>query len=94
MYELSDVFSKVLPPDAVFLCDSGFIDVILPTNIRFKKKQTCIHPVSQGSMGYALPAIIGAYSAGKKNIVSVVGDGSIMMNLQELQTIKYYKIPA
>ena len=34
LYELSDVFSKVLPPDAVFLCDSGFIDVILPTNIK------------------------------------------------------------
>ena len=94
LYELSEVFSKILPPDAVFLCDSGFIDVILPTNIKFRKKQTCVHPVSQGSMGYALPAIIGAYSAGRKNIVSVIGDGSIMMNLQELQTIKYYKIPA
>ena len=94
LYELSEVFSKILPPDAVFLCDSGFIDVILPTNIRFRKKQTCVHPVSQGSMGYALPAIIGAYSTGRKNIVSVIGDGSIMMNLQELQTIKYYKIPA
>lgn len=94
LYELSEVFSKILPPDAVFLCDSGFVDVILPTNIKFRKKQTCVHPVSQGSMGYALPAIIGAYSAGRKNIVSVIGDGSIMMNLQELQTIKYYKIPA
>mgnify|MGYP001225155777 CR=1 FL=1 len=38
LYELSEVFSKILPPDAVFLCDSGFIDVILPTNIRFRKK--------------------------------------------------------
>ena len=94
LYELSDVFSKTLPSKAVFLCDSGFVDVILPTNIRFKKKQTCIHPVSQGSMGYALPAIVGAYSVGGRNIVSVIGDGSIMMNLQELQTIKYYNIPA
>ncbi len=94
LYELSEVFSKKLPSNSVFLCDSGFIDVILPTNIRFKKKQICIHPVSQGSMGYALPSVIGAHSAGKKNIISVIGDGSIMMNLQELQTIKYYEIPA
>jgi len=94
LYELSEVFSKTLPSNSVFLCDSGFIDVILPTNIKFKKKQVCIHPVSQGSMGFALPAIIGAFSAGKRNIISVVGDGSIMMNLQELQTIKYYQIPA
>lgn len=94
LYELSVVFSKTLPKDTIFLCDSGFIDVILPTNINFKKNQICIHPVSQGSMGFALPAIVGAYSAKKKNIVSVIGDGSIMMNLQELQTIKDYKIPA
>ena len=94
LYELSEVFSKTLPNDSIFLCDSGFVDVILPTNINFKKNQICIHPVSQGSMGFALPAIIGAHSTGKKNIVSVIGDGSIMMNLQELQTIKDYKIPA
>tara|TARA_B100000989_G_scaffold21727_1_gene14235 strand:+ start:882 stop:2663 length:1782 start_codon:yes stop_codon:yes gene_type:complete len=94
LYELSDVFSNTLPKESVFLCDSGFIDVILPTNINFKKNQICIHPVSQGSMGFALPAIIGAHSTGKKNIISVIGDGSIMMNIQELQTIKYYNIPA
>jgi acetolactate synthase I/II/III large subunit len=94
LYELSEVFSKILPKESIFLCDSGFVDVILPTNINFKKNQICIHPVSQGSMGFALPAIIGAYSTGKKSIISVIGDGSIMMNLQELQTIKDYKIPA
>ncbi|MDC1463349.1 thiamine pyrophosphate-binding protein [Alphaproteobacteria bacterium] len=94
LYELSEVFSKTLAMDSIFLCDSGFIDVILPTNINFKKNQICIHPVSQGSMGFALPAIIGAHSTGRKDIVSVIGDGSIMMNLQELQTIKDYKIPA
>ena len=94
LYNLSEVFSKTLHRDAVFICDSGFVDVILPTNIKFKEKQICIHPVSQGSMGFALPSIIGAHSTGKKNIVSVIGDGSIMMNLQELQTIKNYNIPA
>lgn len=94
LYDLSEVFSKTLSKDSIFLCDSGFVDVILPTNVRFKKKQICIHPASQGSMGFALPAIVGAYSTGKKNIVSVIGDGSVMMNLQEFQTIKHYKIPA
>ena len=94
LYHLSEVFSETLSNDTIFICDSGFVDVILPTNIKFKKKQICIHPVSQGSMGFALPSVIGAYSTGKKNIVSVIGDGSIMMNLQELQTLKYYNIPA
>ena len=40
------------------------------------------------SMGYDLPAAIGAfYASGAKRIICLAGDGSIMMNLQELQTI-------
>ena len=51
-----------------------------------------IHPIAQGAMGYSLPAAIGAYFA-TKNPVVVVGDGSIMMNIQELQTIKHHNLP-
>ena len=39
--------------------NSGFVDVIMPNNIEFKKNQRCLHPVSQGSMGYAIPADFG-----------------------------------
>ena len=45
-------------------------------------------------MGFALPAVIGAYYASKEPLVAVIGDGSIMMNLQELETISYNDIPA
>ena len=45
-------------------------------------------------MGFALPAIIGAHYASNIPIVAVIGDGSIMMNLQELETISYNEIPA
>lgn len=46
------------------------------------------------SMGYDLPAAIGAYYAGGgRRIVCLAGDGSIMMNLQELQTIVGQKLP-
>ena len=87
------MFSNILNKETILICDSGYIDVILPTNIKFGKKISCIHPASQGSMGYALPAIIGVSTVSKKNIIAVVGDGSFMMNLQELQTIQNYKIP-
>lgn len=40
-----------------------------------------------GSMGYELPAAIGAAAASGKKVYCITGDGSIMMNLQELQTI-------
>ena len=46
------------------------------------------------SMGYGLPAAIGACVAGgQKPTICLEGDGSIMMNLQELQTIKHYNLP-
>ena len=70
------------------------IELILPTNIAFNKGQRCIHPASQGAMGVALPALVGAYYASKEVVVALIGDGSIMMNLQELETISYNKIPA
>ena len=94
LYQLSDSLSKTMPENSVFISDSGMIELVLPNNINFKKGQRCIHPASQGSMGFALPGVIGAYYGSNKTPICVVGDGSIMMNLQELATIEYYKIPA
>lgn len=94
LYQLASTLSKSLPSDCSLVTDSGLIEVILPTNIHFRNKQRCIHPVSQGAMGFALPATIGAFYAEAKCIVAVIGDGSIMMNLQELETIRHRNIPA
>lgn len=47
-----------------------------------------------GQMGWDLPAAIGAcFANGKKRTICVAGDGSIQLNIQELETIKYYKLP-
>lgn len=46
-----------------------------------------------GSMGYDLPAAIGCAVASNKEVLCITGDGSIMMNLQELQTIRHYHLP-
>ncbi|QDX97175.1 thiamine pyrophosphate-binding protein [Pectobacterium carotovorum subsp. carotovorum] len=93
LYYLADVLSAHLENDAVFVTDSGLEELIMPTTISFKEQQKCLHPVSQGAMGYALPAAIGAYYSSGKQVVAVVGDGSIMMNLQELQTIRHNNLP-
>ena len=79
--------------DAIFVTDAGLQELILPTTIEFKKNQRCLHPASQGAMGYALPASIGAHYATKKQIVAVIGDGTMMMNIQELQTIFHNDLP-
>ncbi|WP_291968979.1 thiamine pyrophosphate-binding protein [Candidatus Symbiopectobacterium sp.] len=93
LYYLADVLSEHLADDAVFVTDSGLEELILPTTISFQKQQKCLHPASQGAMGYALPAAIGAYLSSHKQVVTVIGDGSIMMNLQELQTIAPHQLP-
>lgn len=46
-----------------------------------------------GSMGYDIPAAIGVAVSLKREVVLATGDGSIMMNLQELQTIAHHKLP-
>lgn len=94
LYDLSNHLSTKIDKDSIVVTDSGFVEVILPTNIDFYPKRRAIHPVSQGSMGFALPAALGAYDFKnpKREIIVVVGDGSIMMNLQELQTIKHHSM--
>ena len=58
-----------------------------------KKNQLTFTNVNCGSMGYDVPAAIGAAVASKRDVVLVTGDGSFMMNLQELQTIKSNNLP-
>ncbi|MEI7481709.1 MAG: thiamine pyrophosphate-binding protein [Elusimicrobiota bacterium] len=93
LYYLAECLSETLSDGAVLLSDAGLEELIIPSAVRFRKGQRCVHPVSQGSMGYALPGAVGAYFACGRQTVAVIGDGSIMMNLQELQTIRYHNIP-
>lgn len=93
LYSLMDALAPVLPDDATVITDAGLEELIVPSAIRCKEGQRCLFPAAQGAMGYAIPAIIGVHNAGRKNIVCIVGDGSIMMNIQELQMISTRQIP-
>jgi len=93
LYALTDALSRVMPRHSTLVTDSGLIEIILPTNMRFDSEMRCIHPTSQGSMGFALPAAIGVLSAVNHPVVAVIGDGSIMMNLQELETVRHRRLP-
>ncbi len=93
LYQMANILSRELPDEGVLVTDSGFTELILPTNINFKNGQRSLHPISQGAMGYALPAAIGAHYASGREVFGVIGDGSIMMNIQEFQTISHNEIP-
>ena len=62
--------------------------------LKIKKGQRLYSNSGAASMGYDLPAAIGAYyAAPERRIICLAGDGSIQMNIQELQTIVHNKIP-
>lgn len=59
----------------------------------FDKDQRTLANKNCGSMGYDVPAALGAAVAAKRPVTLVTGDGSFMMNMQELATIAHYKLP-
>lgn len=79
--------------DAVFaLGNSSCIVPPLVFGIN-KKNQQIIVNYNSGSMGDDIPEAIGIAKAVDTPVYCVTGDGSVMMNLQELQTMKYHKLP-
>ena len=92
LYDFADRLTNHLKDNAVVLTDAGLEEVIVPTVVGLKDGQRCLHPASQGCMGVALPASMGAWYSCGHDVVAVIGDGSVMMNLQEMQTISANKM--
>ncbi len=58
-----------------------------------KKNQRMLISGGMGSMGFALPAALGATKADKKRTIVISGDGGIQMNIQDLDTIVQHRLP-
>jgi len=83
-----------LNEDQIIVTGNGSACVVSFQTAKLKKGQRLWTNSGCASMGYDLPAAIGAANATPgKQIVCLAGDGSIMMNLQELQTIAGYNLP-
>ena len=90
VHTLSDVMSK----GDILIAGNGSACVCAHQTFKIKEGQRIFWNSGDASMGYDLPAAIGAwYQAEGRNVICLTGDGSIMMNIQELQTIAYNKIP-
>jgi len=60
---------------------------------KFDKPRTLLSSGGLGTMGYGMPAAMGAALGLKKPVIDIAGDGSIQMNIQELATISLNNIP-
>lgn len=94
IYAFIDRLSRKLPEDSITVVANGSASVVGSQTYYIGKGQRFIMNCGLSSMGYDLPAAIGAcVAAGKKEIVCIAGDGSIQMNIQELQTIVTNQLP-
>lgn len=86
--------SQSLPENSLTAVSNGACCVVGHQNYVIKRGTRFIINSAIASMGYGLPAAIGVCIAGKrKDTVCLEGDGSIMMNLQELQTVVTNRLP-
>lgn len=88
--ELSELAGDKL----IVTCDVGQHQMWVAQHCKFLRPEAHLTSGGFGTMGYGLPAGIGAKLAEPDAcVVTVSGDGSIMMNIQELATLKRYNIP-
>jgi len=94
-YEFVESISDVIPEDQLVITGSSGLAVeVFYTAYRNKKGQRMFLTSGLGSMGYGVAAAIGAcIGAGRIPTVCVESDGSLMLNLQELATLKALNLP-
>lgn len=92
-YEFLEHLNLNLPENSIILPDEGGHLVWSMQSLKAKSHQRIFSNFGNSSMGWGLPAAIGAAIGTNKTIVCIDGDGGFQMNIQELQTIKHYNLP-
>ncbi|HWQ37749.1 MAG TPA: thiamine pyrophosphate-binding protein [Burkholderiales bacterium] len=80
---------KALPDETIFVDDLTLVGYWMPLMMETYQPRTLIHPGTYGTLGYSLPAAIGAKLAcPRQPVVSISGDGGFLFTLQELATAR------
>jgi acetolactate synthase-1/2/3 large subunit len=94
MAEVVHKISEMTKGEAILVTDVGQHQMVASRYYKFKTPLTQITSGGAGTMGFALPAAMGAkMGCPDKQVVAVIGDGGFQMTVQELGTIMQYKIP-
>jgi acetolactate synthase-1/2/3 large subunit len=92
-YPFIKTLTDQVESDTVVVAGNGTACVAMFQAGIVKENQRIFWNSGGASMGYDLPAAIGACFASGKEVVCLAGDGSLQMNIQELQTTVYHKLP-
>ncbi len=85
---------KLVGEQAIITSDVGQHQMWAAQHYPFDRPRQWINSGGLGTMGFGLPAALGAKKAfPEKTVINITGDGSILMNVQELVTASEYKIP-
>lgn len=86
--------SEVAPADAIVACDVGQHQMWVAQHCKFTHPRNHLTSGALGTMGFGLPAAMGAqFACPDRTVILVNGDGGFMMNVQELATIARCKLP-
>lgn len=92
-YYFMAAVSKLTPAECPTVAGNGTACVAMFQSGSIREKQRIFWNSGCAAMGYGLPAAVGACVGSGRKTVCITGDGSIQMNLQELQTIVHHRLP-
>lgn len=97
-YHFTEILFELLEEGDVIACGDGMASVVPFQAAKIKEGQRIFTNAGAASMGYDVPASVGAAIAlARKNnplrVICIAGDGSLQMNIQELQTIVHGQLP-
>src|SRR5690606_5725720 len=91
MGEVIRDINELTGDDAVIVTDVGQHQMITCRYAKFNKSKSNVTSGGLGTMGFGLPAAIGAwYGTPERDVVAIIGDGGIQMTIQELGTIMQF----
>ncbi len=92
MGEVIAAINELTKGDAVIVTDVGQHQMVACRYAEYNSSKSNITSGGLGTMGFALPAAIGAkYGAPERTVIAIIGDGGIQMTIQELGTIMQFK---
>jgi acetolactate synthase-1/2/3 large subunit len=89
MHELSEASTAAL----AYVVDVGQHQMWAAQSLEIRPQQRFLTSGGMGSMGFSLPAAIGAATVSGEPVVVIAGDGGFQCNIQELETVSHLKLP-